>query len=373
MDPSIKALLAIIGAVLLFLLIILYRNLKAKCIRRIQYSRRFTDEGVHEGMSTILVETIYNPSFFFLFNIHVESYLYSGIRPENVEYDNSLDMHYCVSTFRIIPPFGRIQRKNIICCERRGLFELESVEINYRKNPHTIKSEASLYVYPKPIPLSGGLMHPNSMQGDNPTNRRLIYDPFSFSGIRDYVAGDSMRMINYKATARSINGYDYGIKVNKFDYVSNRNVLVLIDYQYSDEEQISGEDYNAIMENALRVATSLICEASEAGYRVGFAANCKLQSGEMYLRFPADSGVLHYIEMLKSMATLRANAGMSMQRLIEMYIADSLSETEIVLFANQVDEISMANLERLSVMGNSVNTFILDESFINLDDTFVAG
>jgi hypothetical protein len=90
----------------------------------------------------------------------------------------------------------------------------------------------------------------------------------------------------------------------------------------------------------------------------------------MYLRFPAESGVLHYVEMLKSMATLRANPGMSMQRLIEMYISDSLSETEIVLFANEVDETSMVNLERLSVMGNSVNTFTLDETFINIDDTY---
>ncbi len=367
MDPSIQALLAILGTVCLLLLIMLYRYLKAKCIRRIEYSRRFADEGVHEGMNTVLIETIYNPSLFFLFNIHVESFLYSGIRPESVLYDDSLDMHYCVSTFRIIPPFGRIQRKNVICCEKRGLYELESVEINYRKNPHTIKSEASLYVYPKPVPLSGAHMHPNSVQGDNPTNRRLIYDPFSFSGIRDYVAGDSMRMINYKATARSVVGSDYGIKVNKFDYVSNRNVLVLIDYKYSDEAQISGEDYNCIMENALRVATALICEASESGYRVGFAANCKLSSGEMFMRFPADSGVLHYIEMLKSMATLRATPGMSMQRLIEMYIADSLTETEIILFAHEVDDTAVVNLERLSVMGNSVNTFTLDESFINID------
>lgn len=373
MDPSIQALLAILAVVLLFLLVLLYRNLKSKCIRRLEYSRRFTDEGVHEGMQTVLVETIYNPSFFFLFGIHVESYLYSGIRPESVIYDNSLDMHYCVSTFRIIPPFGRIQRRNVICCEKRGLFELESVEINYRKNPHTISSPASIYVYPKPVPLSGALMHPNSVQGENPTNRRLIYDPFSFSGIRDYVMGDSMKMINYKATARSVVGADYGIKVNKFDYVSNRNVLVLIDYKYSDEAQISGEEYNAIMENALRVATALICEASEAGYRVGFAANCKLPSGDMYLRFPADSGVLHYIEMLKSMAIIRANAGMSMQKLIEMYIADSLSETEIVLFAHEVDETATVNLERLSVMGNSVNTFTLDETFINIDDEYIAG
>ncbi|MBO7254722.1 MAG: DUF58 domain-containing protein [Clostridia bacterium] len=373
MDPSIKALLAIIGVVIFALIILLYRNLKAKCIRRIEYSRHFTDEGVHEGMNTVLVETIYNPSLFFLFSIHVESYLYSGIRPENIVYDNSLDMHYCVSTFRIIPPFGKIQRRNTICCEKRGLYELESVEINYRKNPHTIKSEASIYVYPKPVSLSDVLMHPNSVQGDNPTNRRLIHDPFSFSGIRDYAMGDSMRMINYKATARSVVGSDYGIKVNKFDYVSNRNVLVLIDYKYSDEAQISGEEYNAIMENALRAATSLICEASEAGYRVGLAVNCKQQSGDMFLRFPSDSGVLHYIEMLKSMATLRANAGMAMHRLIEMYIADSLSETEVVLFANEVDETSMVNLERLSIMGNSVNTITLDETFINIDDNYMAG
>lgn len=373
MDTSIRTLLIVLAVVLFFLLILLYRYLKAKCIRRLEYSRHFTDEGVHEGMQTVLVETIYNPSFFFLFRIHVESYLYSGIRPESVIYDNSMDMHYCVSTFRIIPPFGRIQRRNVICCEKRGLYELETVEINYRKNPHTISSPASVYVYPKPIPLMGGLMHPNSVQGDNPTNRRLIFDPFSFSGIRDYASGDSMKMINFKATARSVTGADYGIKVNKFDYVSNRNVLVLIDYKYSDEAQISGEEYNAIMENALRVATSLVCEASEAGYRVGFAANCKLPSGEMFLRFPADSGIIHYIEMLKSMAVLRANAGMSMQRLIEMYIADSLSETEIILFAHEVDETSMVNLERLSVMGNSVDTFTLDETFINIDDTYVAG
>lgn len=373
MSPSIKALVAVLSAVVLVLLVFLYRNIKAKCIKRLEYSRSFTDEGVHEGMQTVLVETIYNPTFFFLIGIHVESYLYSGIRPESVVYDNSLDMHYCVSTFRIIPPFARIQRRNVICCEKRGLYELESVEINYRKEPHTILSPASIYVYPKPIPLSEALMHPNSMQGENPTNRRLIYDPFSFSGIRDYTLGDSMKMINHKATARSIIGANYGIKVNKFDYVSNRNVLVLVDYKYSDDELISGEDYNAIMENALRVATALICEASEAGYRVGFAANCKLVSGEMYIRFPADSGVLHYIDMLKSMATLRASAGMSMQRLIEMYIADSLSETEIVLFANEVDETAVVNLERLSIMGNSVNTFTLDETFINIDDTYSAG
>ncbi len=371
MDQSVKIILISLGAVLLFLLITLYRYLKTKCIKKIVYSRRFTDEGVHEGMQTVLIETIYNPTFFFLFRIHVESFLYSGIRPENIVYDNSQNMHYCISTFKIIPPFAKIERRTVICCEQRGFYHLESVEINYRKNPHVIQSEAEIFVYPKPIPVSGVLVHPNSVQGDNPTNRRLIYDPFSFSGIRDYVVGDSMKMINFKATSRSVQGIQYGIKVNKYDYVSNRNVLVIIDYHYSDEEQISGENYNAIMENALRVATALICEASEAGYRVGFAANCKLPSGEMYLRFPSDSGVTHYIEMLKSMAQIRASVGMSIQRLIEMYISDFLSETEIVLLANEVDETATINLERLSVMGNSVNIFKLDESFIKLDDTLV--
>jgi len=158
------------------------------------------------------------------------------------------------------------------------------------------------------------------------SNRRLLQDPFSFAGVRDYRPGDAFRSINYKATAKT-----GALKVNERDYFSGRNFMVYIDFHAQGEE-----GYEEMMEKSLSHAADMVWKSVKDGYNVGFAANCKRLLGrENHVRYPLRRGEEHYKEMLQEMATIRISEGCSFLWLLQQDL-DDLWNTDIYIMSANV-------------------------------------
>lgn len=192
----------ILSCLLLFLLILLYRKLKFRYIEKLVYDRSFSSESVYAGGTVYLTETIYNPTLFPLLFIDVQEYIFGGLwldgnRPEG----SKTDVQEVISRFHLMP-FMKIKRRHEVYCEKRGDFLIESVRIHRPGNPYFMSAPAQLYVYPRLTDPIINSVPISCLLGEYTSQRRMITDPFSFAGIREYRFGDSMSAINYKATAK---------------------------------------------------------------------------------------------------------------------------------------------------------------------------
>lgn len=346
--------------VFLLLLFIISMALRGRTIARLQYRREFSEKGVYESEHVYLIETIYNRSFLPVFFVNVEAYLYNSLELEGYKKDPKKPMQYFTSRFHLLP-FMKIRRRHLIKCAKRGYYALETADIYYNRKVRYLSAPAEIYVYPRVLPVDRVIKPTSNLQGDSITARRMIYDPFSLNGIRNYMFGDPFNSINFKATARSGALGTAGIKVNQRDFCSSRNLLVYLNFQLDVKFPVPTAEYERMMELGLSYASALIREASYNGYRAGFAANCVLVSGETAIRYPIESGDLHLEGILREMAKVRASVGVSFLSMLEEDVKNCLHDTEIYILTPYENNMIDTYIRNFQLLGNSVTLIKMSE------------
>ena len=335
------------------LLIVIYFFVRRIGIRRVEYQRYFSEDGVFEGERVLLIEEVSNKFFLPLIMVDVNVCISSALQLKG--YPAELQgMQEFTSRF-YLPPFTRVKRSIEIVCKKRGYYSLESVDIN--GNP--VNARAILYVYPQALPYGESSPMENEMQNTAQTDRRLFQDPFSFSGIRDYRHGDVFRSINYKATAKT--GV---IKVNNRDFFSSRNIMVYIDFGQVYPHPLTTKAYTALMERALSYAADMVWSSIQQGFSVGFAANCRALGRANYVRFPMGRGYSHYMEILKEMAVIRMLDGCSFMWLLKHDI-DTLWNVDIYIMTTNTSQPLDEITDIYSSRGNHVTILALEDENAN--------
>ena len=92
--------------------------------------------------------------------------------------------------------------------------------------PKSLPVDSRLYVYPRPfrgMDFNGAL---RQLNGEVATKRHLQEDPFEYLGIREYTPRDTLRDVNWKATARSGE-----LKVNQKGCTAQRSVRLVVNLE----------------------------------------------------------------------------------------------------------------------------------------------
>ena len=151
----------------------------------------------------------------------------------------------------------------------------------------------NLIVYPKLVPLNNASLAFTSLFGEQATRDRLILDPTNCAGTRDYVAGDPMRQVHWKATARQPT-----IQVKVYEpSTSVRAMLVLA------MDSFAGRNVDE-MELAISAMASLARELTERGDFVGLSVNTMLVTGSAAPTLPLATGSRHLAHVLETFAML---------------------------------------------------------------------
>ncbi len=356
-----RTILIILGILLfLFILVRIYMRLRTSHLGNIEYERTFSRDGIYEGETVEMIETIRNKGFFPLFFVDVESYLYPSFEIEEYGTGKTTSMPVLISRFQLLP-YVQIRRRHRLRCTARGFYQLQTASIYDRGGAVPMNSPAELYVYPKVIPMSLSRLAVGRLQGEYTSMRPLYSDPFSLSGIRDYRFGDTVSQINFKASARvPMSGSSASpLKVNNRDFCASRRLMVYMDFHLPIGTIMNHEEYTARAERGLSYSSALIRDAVYAGYAVGFAANCKMHDGALSIRFPKDSSEPHMMEIMRSMAMLLPQDGASFNSLLEYDITEGMSDTEIVIFCYVMGEETLTRVAALEQMGNSVKVVLL--------------
>ncbi|MBQ9468089.1 MAG: DUF58 domain-containing protein [Clostridia bacterium] len=380
--------LTLVFIVLVIVLVIVYRKLKGKFLERLIYKREYSVPDAYAGQSVTLTETIFNPTLFPFFRVDVEEYLPRGLwidgarpgqapaaveeepkkkkkRPGKKKKDEEPvavhddEQEPIVSRFTLMP-FMQTKRRHEVYCETRGFYEISSVRIERRGEPLFISAPAELYVFPKLVDPMINSFPVSCLLGEYTSQRRLIQDPFSFSGIRDYRFGDPTGIINYKATARHPVFSASDIMVNMRDYCTGRIFMVYQNFHLQNAGKGLYDNYDAIMEYGLSVCSALIRDAVNNGCKVGFAGNCPVD-GARYLRYPMLSSDEHYKQIMKGFAALRISDGISIKMMVQDDIDAGLNNAEIILLTTYVDDELDDRLRVLKQYNNAVSVIHLSE------------
>ena len=170
----------------------------------------------------------------------------------------------------------RITRRIPVKCTRRGVFRISGLELTFSGpfmneiNVMKFDNNCEITVFPKAAEVNRLNPVNSRVMGEVERRKFLLEDPFVFRGIRDYNSNDSLKNVNWRATARTGN-----LMVNEFDESVSRNVCILLNleedgalrYDSVSEEAISVASGMAQMLIAQGVSVSVICNGRDIDTR----------------------------------------------------------------------------------------------------------
>lgn len=160
----------------------------------------------------------------------------------------------------------RITRTLPMRCTHRGVWRIKSVDmigtdlffcskfiVNYDQTE-------TITVFPRPIDIREIEECARRLSGDIVVTRSINEDPFIFKGVRDYVPGDQLKHINWRASAKTDK-----LSVNVFEKTSSLSMTVILNTQ--TQRFTSDTDRN---EEAIRVAAAISSRMIARGVPLAF-------------------------------------------------------------------------------------------------------
>lgn len=247
---------------LIHLLTKVYRSNWSK---NLNISMDFSEESVTEGDKSELYQTVTNQKLLPLWWGDLQFDLSNHIRFDG----NSMDhMQYKKNTMSVMP-YERIKKTLPFTADKRGYYTIQKAELltgdlffKYKFiKKYPVFTE--LYVCPNAKGMDKFSLDFKKIVGELITKRQLIEDPFEFRGIRDYTTSDSLKSVNWKATARNAS-----LKVNEYHSTSSQQVCILLNF-----DGYHAWDDEKIREDMIRIAAYLTQEFIANGIPTGILAN----------------------------------------------------------------------------------------------------
>ncbi len=154
-------------------------------------------------------------------------------------------------------------------------------------------NHTALYVYPALLTDRTSLSLTSSIIGDV-AQTDLYEDPLSFRGIREYMNGDSMRYINWKATAKANE-----LMVNTYFDMQNTQVVLL----FNLETNVIQRD-NKLHEYMIRVVTTLLHHMNTRDFALRLAINITDPLTEEVIATDVGKGQEHLQSLLEILSRL---------------------------------------------------------------------
>jgi uncharacterized protein (DUF58 family) len=204
-----------------------------------------------------------------------------------------------------------------------------------------------IIVYPTTYSLPDLGLPADRPFGDRKGRDRIFEDPSRFSGLRDYRPGDSMRRIDWKASARH-----QALQSRVYEPSSTLNLLLAVNV---DTMAHSWQGYvPETLERVLSVAGSVARYALESGYAAGLVANGAYPTADRPLRVPIGARSEQLTRILEALAVIGPLTMTSLPMIIEREAHSFPFGATLVCVTAQMDEALAAALHRVRDSGHHV-------------------
>ncbi len=257
-------------------------------------------ENTFPGEELMLTETIINRKWLPLPMIQVKFEIdRSFVFGDEVVNVNVSDHCYKSDIFSLLF-YQKITRKLPFTCTHRGYFTIEDINVvstDVMMDTTLAKIfyvGKSITVYPAEVSCEEVEIPYRKIMGTVLTSRYAYEDPFEFRGIREYQTYDSLKDINWMASARTGE-----LKVNIHGYTASRQVALLINL-----ENDGIWEYEQLKEKSISMALSLACRLIEQGVAVSLLSNGrdKISGREVIIQSGCDEN--HKINIMTQLARI---------------------------------------------------------------------
>ena len=262
----------------------------------IEVSKNYT----FPGEELILTETLVNRKWLPLPMVTVKFEIdRSFVFGNEVVNTNVSDHSYKSDVFSLLF-YQKIIRRIPLVYSKRGFFTIDNVhvvstDLMMDKTLATVFDVGrSIMVYPAEVSSEEVDIPYRRIMGTVLTRQYTYEDPFEFRGIRQYETYDSLKDVNWTASAKTGE-----LKVNVHDYTAAQQVCILLNL-----ENDGIWEYEELKEKSISMACSLACRLTRQGVAAGLLSNGRdIKTGkELVLAAGCDEG--HRGSIMNSLARL---------------------------------------------------------------------
>lgn len=304
-------------AILLFLIYGTVQLWARYALERVEYSRRLSTARAFFGEEVKLEISVANRKLLPLPWIHIEEEMDEELtllagdttashKPKRVLLHNLLSLGW----------YHRVTRVYPIRCLRRGYFTFGPTRIQvgdyfqFRLREKEVGNPTHLMVFPRIVPLSELGIPSRDPFGELRLRRHLFQDPVRVVTTRDYVCGDPMKRIHWKATARV-----QRLQSKVFEPTTSTDLAIFLDVR-TVQPPLWGE-VTQLLETAVMATASIAKYALDADYRVGLYVNQPYRNSDQLMRLPPSSHPDQLQRILEALAQVISPELVPIDRLVQ--------------------------------------------------------
>lgn len=275
-----QPLLLIIG--FLGMLVLATTDIWAKyCLQNLRYQRHFSEERVLFGEEIHLSLAIENAKLLPLPWLEIEDSVPREliIKGRHMRISSVRNMLVLENLFSL-RWYERVTRPYTVLCNTRGVHMfgptvLRSGDVfGFLNRQVSLSNRQYLLVYPLVVPITRFGLPSHHPFGDNRAPRRMLEDPSRVVGVRDYMYGDDLRRVHWKATARTMQLQSKVYQATTtYTLVLFLNIVSQLDAWYGIRPELQ--------ELEICATASVADWALDQGYAVGLYANTIMYMPEM--------------------------------------------------------------------------------------------
>jgi uncharacterized protein (DUF58 family) len=237
-------------------------------------------------------------------------------------------------------------------CLRRGIYQLGGTTLRsgdpfgiYTLEIHQPES-SRMVVMPPIIPLPSMEIMPGGWTGEGRPRPNLLEQTVNASSVREYVQGDSLKLIHWPTTARHDRLY-----TRIMDGSPASNWWIALDVDSSVQ---AGDDPESTIELGVILAASLADRGMRARYEVGLLAN-----GSQTVWLKPGAGEHHRLEILRALAVLE-RGHLPLSELLERSTPALGHRASLIIITPSVSSDWVSSLPHLLRRGISPTVILMD-------------
>ncbi|WP_106765918.1 DUF58 domain-containing protein [Paenibacillus faecalis] len=350
----------LVAAVVLLVQAGLFRRF---ALRKLTYNRAFKVSTCFEGESLELIEVIENRKLLPVPWLRVESQFRMGIifrgqRNLDISEGQYNQNH---KSFFSLQPWTKIVRRHDVTAAERGVYRLGTVSmtsgdlISYHKVVRSFPLDGKLVVYPEPLDISEMSLPVQTWMGDMIVKRWIVEDPFLRSGTREYLDGDPLNNINWKATARS-----GSLQVHRRDATADYRIKLYLNIE-DHELMWSKATRPEPVEYGIRLAAGIASHLLSQGMELGLGSNGSMEEATEFIDIPVSGGNEQLELIYESLAKLELSRILSFHDYLEQELHRLDGNHDILVLSTYMNDRLQSMLDRFKEEGHRVQVTILQE------------
>jgi uncharacterized protein (DUF58 family) len=251
------------------------------CLHELRFQRELSEKRVLFGEEITLSVAVENGKLLPLPWLEIEDTVPRALTIQGRQLRVSVSSNKAILENLFSPRwYERITRRYTIACTTRGVHTFGPTSVRsgdlfgFTDRTETLENKQYLIVYPLVVPLSSFNLPAHYPFGDHRAPRRLLEDPSRVIGVRDYISGDDLRRVHWKATARAMQLQSKVYEATTtYTLVMFLNVAAQLDAYFGIHPELQ--------ELAICAAASVADWALNEGYSVGLYANSIMYMPEL--------------------------------------------------------------------------------------------